>query len=73
MLTVIMFVGIFALPVAAEESVTVLNENFGKVKIMGKVQTSSGYNGTIAITKPEFVNTDTLNNLKQNYQNLLTS
>ena len=32
-----------------------------------------GYNGTTPITKPEFVNTDTLNNLKQNYQNLLTS
>ncbi len=46
MLAVIMIVGIFALPVMAEESVKVLNENYGKVKIVGKVQTS--YNGSTA-------------------------
>ena len=40
MLTIIMVVGIFALPVMAEETATVLNENFGKVKIQGKVQTN---------------------------------
>ena len=50
MLTIIMIVGIFALPVMAEEDVTVLNENFGKVKVQGKVQTSSNVktNGTTA-------------------------
>ena len=48
MLAVIMIVGIFALPVMAEESAKVLNENYGKVKIMGKVQTGSSYNGTTA-------------------------
>lgn len=41
MLTVIMIVGIFALPVMAEESVTVLDENFGKVKVQGKVQSNN--------------------------------
>ena len=44
MLTIIMVVGICALPVMAEESAVALTEDYGKVKIMGKEQS----NGSIA-------------------------
>lgn len=47
MLAVFMLAGMFsAIPVMAQEDAVVLTENFGKVKIQGKVQTS--YNGSTA-------------------------
>ena len=50
-LAVFMLAGMFsAIPVMAQEDAVVLTENFGKVKIQGKVQTSSNasYNGSTA-------------------------
>ena len=37
-LTALMVLSVLTLPVMAEEDITVLNENFGKVKIQGKEQ-----------------------------------